>query len=107
MATSNKSLSGIMKQAQRMQQQISRITEEMNGREVEASAGGGAVVAVVNGKQQLVSLHIDPEVVNAGDTEMLTELVMTAVNLAMENAHEMVQTEVNRVTNGLNIPGLI
>lgn len=98
--------SDIVKQAQRMQQQIGRVQDEMSDREIEATAGGGAVLAVVNGKQELVKLTIDPEVIDPNDAQTLEELVMTAVNLAMENAQEMVQSEVNRITGGLSIPGL-
>ena len=100
-------LGGIVKQAQRMQQQIARVQEAMSGREVEATAGGGAVTAVVNGELRLVRLSINPEVVSSGDAELIQELVSTAVNLAIENAREMVQTEVNKITGGLNIPGLL
>jgi len=98
--------SGIVKQAQRMQQQIARVQDQMGDREIEATSGGGAVTATVNGKQELVSLVISPEAVDPEDVETLQELVMTAVNLAMENAQEMVQTEVNKITGGLSIPGL-
>ncbi|TVR02558.1 MAG: YbaB/EbfC family nucleoid-associated protein [Deltaproteobacteria bacterium] len=106
MATSNKTLGGIVKQAQRMNQQIARITDEMSDREVEATAGGGAVLAVVNGRQQLVRLDIDPGLLSPDEAETLRELVITAVNLAMENAKEMMKTEVDKVTGGLHLPGL-
>ncbi len=96
----------IVKQAQKMQQQIARMQDQMADREVEASAGGGAVLAVVNGKQKLVKLVIAPEVVDPADIETLSELVSTAVNLAMENAQAMLQSEVNKITGGMNIPGL-
>jgi DNA-binding YbaB/EbfC family protein len=96
----------IVKQAQKMQQQIARVQDQMADREVEASAGGGAVLAVVNGKQKLVKLVIAPEVVDPADIETLSELVSTAVNLAMENAQAMLQSEVNKITGGMNIPGL-
>ena len=104
--STNQGMSGILKQAQRMQQQITRLQDEMADRVIEASAGGGAVVAVVNGKQQLVRLEIKPEVVDPSDIQTLTELVMTAVNLAADNAREMVESEVNKITGGLSIPGL-
>lgn len=98
--------SNVVKQAQRMQQQIARVQDQMADREVEATSGGGAVLAVVNGRQAVVRLEINPEVIDPADPEMLSELVMTAVNLAMENAQEMIQTEVNKITGGLSIPGL-
>lgn len=96
----------IVKQAQQMQQRIARVQDQMADREIEATAGGGAVIAVVNGKQKLVRLTIAKEAVDPNDIETLSELVTTAVNLAMENAQEMLQSEVNKITGGLNIPGL-
>jgi len=106
MSSNKGGFADIVKQAQRMQQQIARVQDQMADREIEATAGGGAVLAVVNGKQELVKLTIDREVIDPEDAQTLEELVMTAVNLAMENAQEMVQSEVNRITGGLSIPGL-
>ncbi|MFT5993159.1 MAG: DNA-binding YbaB/EbfC family protein, partial [Bradymonadia bacterium] len=83
-----------------------RVQDQFADREVEASVGGGVVVAVVNGRQEIVSLKIQPELVDPSDVEMLEEMVTTAVNLAMKNAVEMLQTEVNKITGGMNIPGL-
>jgi DNA-binding YbaB/EbfC family protein len=99
-------LNGIVKQAQKMQQQIARVQGEMNEKEVEATAGGGAVLAAVNGKQEVTRLEISPELLKTEDAQTVAELVMTAINLAMENSREMIQSEVNRITGGLNIPGL-
>lgn len=99
-------LGGIVKQAQKMQQQIGRIQDSLADTETEATAGGGVVTAVVNGRQELVTLTIQPEAVDPEDVETLQDLVITAINLAMQNAQEMVQSEVNKVTGGLNIPGL-
>ena len=106
MSTTKGGLGGIGKQAQRMQQQIARIQDSLADTEVEATAGGGAVTAVVNGRQELIRLDIEPDAVDPEDVETLTELIMTSVNLAMKNAQEMVETEVNKVTGGMNIPGL-
>lgn len=106
MSTAKGGFEGIVKQAQRMQQQIGRVQDQFAEREIEATAGGGAVTAVVNGKQQLVSITIQKDAVDPEDVEMLQELVLTAVNLAMQNASEMLQAEVNKITGGLNIPGL-
>ncbi len=99
-------LGGIVKQAQKMQQQIGRIQDSLADAETEATSGGGVVTAVVNGRQELVRLTISAEAVDPTDVETLQELVMSAVNVAMQNAQEMVQSEVNKVTGGLNIPGL-
>lgn len=104
--SSNRGMGDIMKQAQRMQQQMARLQDEMADREIEATSGGGVVVAVVNGKQELVSLKINKEVVDPNDVEMLQDLVIAAVNLATSNAREMVDSEMNEITGGLSIPGL-
>ena len=106
MSTVKGGLGGIVKQAQKMQQQISRIQDSLADTLTEATSGGGVVTAVVNGRQELVKLDIKPEVVDPADVETLTELVMAAVNLAMTNAQEMIESEVNKVTGGMNIPGL-
>ncbi len=102
----SKGLGNIMKQAQAMQQKMARMQQELEGRRVEASAGGGMVVAVVNGKQQLVSLKIEKSVVDPEDVEMLQDLVTAAVNEAVKKSHDLAQEEMAKVTGGLNIPGL-
>lgn len=104
--SSNRGMGDIMKQAQRMQQQMARLQDEMADREIEATSGGGVVVAVVNGKQELVSLKINKDVVDPNDVETLQDLVIAAVNLATSNAREMVDAEMNEITGGLSIPGL-
>ena len=96
----------IVKQAQMMQQKIERLQEELGEREVEASAGGGMVLAKVNGKQQLLSIKIDPAAVDPNDVEMLEDLVTAAVNEALRKSSEMVQEEMSKITGGINIPGL-
>jgi DNA-binding YbaB/EbfC family protein len=102
----SKGLGNIMKQAQLMQQKMARIQQELETRQVEASSGGGMVTAVVNGKQQLQSLKIEPSVVDPEDVEMLQDLVMAAVNEAVKKSQDMMQEEMGKVTGGLNIPGL-
>lgn len=96
----------IMKMAKQAQKQIAQIQEELAEREVEASAGGGMVKAVVNGKQELVSIALEQEVVDPDDVEMLQDLIVAAVNEAMRNCQEMIQQEMSKVTGGMNIPGL-
>mgnify|MGYP001468130324 CR=1 FL=1 len=100
-------LGNIMKQAQQMQRRMAELQKELEDRQVEASAGGGMVTAVVTGKQQLVSLTIDPSVVDPEDVEMLQDLVMAAINEAIKQSHEMAQAEMGKLTGGMNIPGLV
>jgi DNA-binding YbaB/EbfC family protein len=101
-----KNLGSIMKQAQKMQAQIAKIQEELAQKTVEASAGGGMVSVVANGKQEIVSIKIEPEVVDPKDVEMLQDLVVAAVNEALRKAQEMIAEEMSKVTGGLQIPGL-
>ncbi len=97
----------ILKQAQQMQAKMLKLQEELAARTVEASAGGGMVTAVVNGKHELVSLKIEKDVVNADDVEMLQDLIVAAVNEAVRKAVEMAQAEMSKLTGGLNLPGLM
>ncbi|HHW44637.1 YbaB/EbfC family nucleoid-associated protein [Desulfofundulus thermobenzoicus] len=96
----------MMKQVQKMQAEMMRMQEELGNRTVEATAGGGVVRAVANGKQELVSLEIKPEAVDPEDVEMLQDLILTAVNSALDQSREMVAAEMGKLTGGLNIPGL-
>lgn len=102
----SKGLGNIMKQAQMMQQKMTRLQDELAAREVEASAGGGMVTVVVNGKQQLLSLKIEKSVVDPEDVEMLQDLVMVAVNEAIKKSQDLMQAEMGKITGGMNIPGL-
>jgi len=95
-----------MKQAQKMQEQMMRVQDELAAKTVEATAGGGMITAVVNGKHELVSLKIEKEVVDPEDIEMLQDLVVAAVNEGVRRAQEMAAEEMSKVTGGLNIPGL-
>ncbi|WP_020674738.1 YbaB/EbfC family nucleoid-associated protein [Geopsychrobacter electrodiphilus] len=101
-----KGLGNIMKQAQQMQQRMARVQQELEARQVEASAGGGMVTAVVTGKMQLVSLKIEKDVVDPEDVDMLQDLVSAAVNEALKKSQEMMQEEMGKVTGGMNLPGL-
>jgi hypothetical protein len=96
----------IIKQAQQMQAKMMKLQEELASRTVEASAGGGMVTAVVNGKHELVSLKVEKDVVNPDDVEMLQDLIVAAVNEAVRKAQEMAQAEMAKLTGGLQIPGL-
>lgn len=97
----------IMKQAKQLQEKMMRLQEEMGTKTIEATAGGGMVSVVVNGKNEIVSLKIDREVVNPDDVGMLQDLIMAAVNEGVRRAQEMASTEMAKITGGLNIPGLV
>jgi hypothetical protein len=96
----------IIKQAQQMQAKMARLQEELAQRTVEASAGGGMVTAVVNGRNELISLKIEKDVVNPEDVEMLQDLIVAAVNEGVRKAQEIATAEMSKITGGLNIPGL-
>jgi len=96
----------LMKQAQQMQAKMMRVQEELEGRTVEATSGGGMVTAVVNGKHELISLKIEKDVVDPEDIEMLQDLVVAAVNEGVRKAQEMAQEEMSKLTGGFRIPGL-
>ena len=96
----------MQKQAVTMQKRAEEIQEDLKERVVEASSGGGMVTVHVNGKQELLSIKIDPEVVDPNDVQMLEDLVLAAVSQAMNKSQEMYQEEMGKLTGGLNIPGL-
>ena len=96
----------MMKQAQKMQQEMLRMQEEMESKTYKAAAGGGMVTAEVNGKHELKSLTIDPEAVDPDDVEMLQDMVIAAVNEAMRTADAEASSNMSRLTGGLNLGGL-
>lgn len=96
----------ILKQAQQFQEKMMKLQEEVGERTVEASSGGGMVTVVINGRQELVSIKIEPEVIDPQDPEMLQDLIMAAVNEAMARAKEMVNQEMAKLTKGLNLPNI-
>ena len=102
----SKGLAQIMKQAQMMQQKMARLQEEAAQQTAEATAGGGAVTALVNGKNQLLSLAIKKEAVDPEDVEMLQDLIMAAINEALAKVHAEMAEQMGKITGGLNIPGL-
>ena len=102
-----KGLGKMMKQAQQLQSKMFKLQEELAERTVETSSGGGMVKVVANGKQQLVSIQIEQEVVDPDDVEMLQDLILAAVNDALNKAQEMVSEEMSKLTGGMNIPGLM
>jgi hypothetical protein len=101
-----KGFGNIMKEAQRLQQQMEALQEEVSKKKVEATAGGGMVTVEANGKQEIVSVKIDPEVINKDDAQMLEDLVLAACNEALRKSRELVQQELGKLTGGLKIPGL-
>lgn len=96
----------LMKQAQQFQSKMAKLQEELADQTVEASAGGGMVAVVVNGKQEVLSIRIDPEVIDRDDPEMLQDLIMAAVNDGLSRAKDMMNEEMGKLTKGFNIPGL-
>lgn len=100
------SMQQLVRQAQKMQQDMARMQEELAGREVEATAGGGAVRAVVTGRKELKSITISPEAVDPDDVELLQDMILAAVNEAMRMADEMNAGEMGKLTGGLNLPGV-
>ncbi len=96
----------LARQAQKLQQQMAQMQEELEAREFEASAGGGMVTAKVNGKKELLALEIKPEAVDPDDVEMLSDMVIAAVNEALRQAGETTEREMGKLTGGLSMPGL-
>jgi len=102
-----KGMGNMMKQAQKLQAKMMKLQEELAEKTVESAAGGGMVKVVANGKQQILSIEIDREVVDPEDVEMLQDLVLAAVNDALVKAQEMVSGEMSKLTGGMNIPGMV
>jgi hypothetical protein len=96
----------LMKQAKDMQARMTQIQEELEKRQYEASSGGGMVVATVNGRQELLALRIEREVVKPEDIGMLQDLIISAVNQALRNSREAATEEMSKITGGLSLPGL-
>jgi len=96
----------LMKQAQQMQAKMAKMQEELEEKTMEVTAGGGAIKVVVNGKQELLDIKIDPDVVDPDDVEMLEDLVLAAVNEAMRKVQDMLSQEMSKLTGGMNIPGM-
>ena len=102
-----KGMGDMMKQAQKLQARMLKVQEELAEKTVESAAGGGMIKVVANGRQQLVSIRIEKEVVNPEDVEMLQDLILAAVNDALTKSQEMVASEMGKLTGGLNLPGLM
>ena len=103
---SKKMLGDLMRQAQKLQEEMAKTQEEAKKKTVEATAGGGMVTVIANGAGEIVSLKIEKDVVNPDDVEMLQDLIIAAANEALRRAQEMVSGEMSKLTGGINIPGM-
>lgn len=99
-------MNSVIKQAQKMQEEMERVQQETEEEQVEATSGGGAVKVVVNGKKELVSIKLDPDAVDPDDVETLEDLILAAVNEGVKKAEEIMSERMGAITGGLNIPGL-
>ena len=100
-------LNQLFQQAQKLQGHVKQIQLQLENKQVEATSGGGMVRVVANGKQEILEIKIDPEIVNPKDLEMLEELVAVAVNRALEKSREMLGEEMSKITGGIPLPGFI
>jgi len=101
-----KGMGNMLKQAQKLQSKIFKLQDQLADKTVETTVGGGMVKAVANGKQELLSIKLEPEVVDPDDVQMLEDLIVAAVNDALKKAQEMVTEEMTKLTGGFKIPGL-
>lgn len=99
-------MQGMMKQIQKMQAEMEKVQNELGNKTVTEESGGGMVKATANGKKEIVSVEIDKEIVDSGDKEMLEDLVVAAVNKALESAGKMAEEEMGNVTKGMIPPGM-
>jgi nucleoid-associated protein EbfC len=102
-----KSMGNMMKEAQKLQTRMLKLQEELAEKTVESAVGGGMIKVVANGRNQVVAIRIEKEVVNPEDVEMLQDLILAAVNDALTKSQEMVAAQMGKLTGGLNLPGLI
>jgi DNA-binding YbaB/EbfC family protein len=101
------SIGKLMKQAQRMQQQMEQIQSELAKRTVEATSGGGAVKVVAKCDGSIASIKIDPQAINPSDAQLLEDMILTAANQALSQAKEISNNEMGKATAGFNLPGLM
>ena len=99
-------MNAMIRQAQKMQEEMTEKQEELAAREFQGSAGGGMVEVTMNGKREIVSLTIKPDVVDADDIEMLQDLITAAVNETYRHVEEVTNEEMEKITGGLNVPGM-
>ena len=96
----------LMKQAQDMQKKMETIKEELAQKEIKITSGGGMVELVINGQQEIKEIHIEPDIIDPEDREMLEDLVLAAVNEGIRQSKEMVNEEMGKLTGGINLPGM-
>ena len=101
-----KGMSGMMKQVQKMQKKMMELQGELEQQRVEGTAGGGMITVVANGRQDILEIKIQPDVVDPDDVEMLEDLILAAINQAQQRAQEMMNKEMGQITGGVQIPGL-
>ena len=101
-----KGMSGMMKQVQKMQKKMMELQGELEQQRVEGTAGGGMITVVANGRQDILEIKIQPDVVNSDDVEMLEDLILAAIHQAQQRAQEMMNQEMGQITGGVQIPGL-
>ncbi|MGY0373869.1 YbaB/EbfC family nucleoid-associated protein [Clostridium sp. JNZ J1-5] len=99
-------INNLMKQAQKMQQEMEKAQVDLENKEFTATAGGGAVKVKVNGKRQILDINIEPDVVDPDDVEMLQDLILTACNQALQMVEETTANQMKKLTGGLNMPGM-
>jgi len=99
-------MNNMMKQIQKMQKEMEQTQKEVETTEFEATAGGGAIKVVISGKKEILSITLEPEIVDPDDIEMLQDLIIVAVNDAIKNADEALNNNMSKLTGGMNMPGL-
>ena len=99
-------LKNMMKQVQDIQGRINSMQDQLEEKTVETSSGGGMVTVIANGKQEIISINISPEIIDPSDVSMLQDLITAAVNTALKSSKDMMQEELSKITGGIKIPGL-
>lgn len=99
-------MNNMMKQVQKMQEDMTALQEDLDSREFSATAGGGMVSVKINGKHEVLSMDIKPEIVDPDDVETLSDVIIAAVNEAIKNADTVRESEMAKITGGINVPGL-